>query len=108
MTPLVPHISMPFRFNPDGTVPVVEQDSDEEIWDCVRTVVRTAKGSRLEDPDLGVIPLEFQEQPVDASQVESSVTDAEPRAITLISEFPDEFQALVDHVVITEGSTDGD
>lgn len=105
--PLVPHVSLPFRFNPDGTVPLVEQDSDEEIWDCVRTLVRTPYGHRLEDPDFGIEPLEFQEQPVDTSQIEEAVLDCEPRAEVLIIEQPDEFQDLVDHVVFSSPVDNG-
>lgn len=48
-----PHIAAPFSFN--GTsFAVVEQDSKEEIRQCVLACLSTFKGSRMDQPDFGI------------------------------------------------------
>lgn len=55
-----PHFKTPFQIV-DGKVAEVEQDSQEEIEQCVVAILRTPVGTRIENPELG-IPDEAFEQ----------------------------------------------
>jgi phage baseplate assembly protein W len=47
-----PHLALPFRLA--GTsFAVTEQDSPEEIGDCVESILRTPEGSRIDVPAFG-------------------------------------------------------
>jgi phage baseplate assembly protein W len=79
--PALPHLSVPIRFN--GTsFAMVEQDSPEEIAQCVLACVSTIVGSRIDAPGYGV-PDETFQQLSPTPSVEAylaAVQEAEPRA----------------------------
>lgn len=79
-----PHLAAPFRVE-GGRVALVEQDSKEEIRQCVLACLRTRLGSRLEASDYGIPDLTFKRQPrtPDASVYLRAVEEAEPRAALL-------------------------
>ncbi|HTU13701.1 MAG TPA: GPW/gp25 family protein [Solirubrobacterales bacterium] len=76
----VPHIKLPLTFTDWGTA-VVEQDSAEEIRQCVELVLRTPTGSRVEVPEFGIDDLAFSRS---TDRIEEEVLRAvdewEPRA----------------------------
>lgn len=72
-----PHFALPFRFL--GTAFAVnEQDTDDDITDCVEAILRTPVGSRVEAPDFGVPDQTFA-LTVDASIVAAAVAAQDPR-----------------------------
>lgn len=80
----VPHFALPFRVE-NGAIAVVEQDSNEEIEDCVESILRTFVGTRIDNPDFG-IPDEafFQQTPSASAQVYvAAIEEMEPRAQVL-------------------------
>jgi len=96
-----PHISYPFRLNAAGTGAVaVEQDSEEEIMDCVEVLIRTPLGFRLEAPDYGVRPQEFREGGADIEEINTAINEWEDRAHVIIERQPDALHDLVDRVRI--------
>ncbi len=76
----VPHIKLPYTLTDAGTA-VVEQDSHEEIRQCVELILRTEVGSRIEVPEFGIEDLAFARS---TDQIEQEVLRAveewEPRA----------------------------
>ena len=73
-----PHFDRPFRLS--GTrVAVVEQDSDEELVNCVWAIASTEVGSRDEAPEFGVPDLPFQETGFIDDALVASVQQWEPR-----------------------------
>lgn len=55
MPPETPHFSLPFRFQGNPPVAVMtEQDSVDEIADCIEAVVLTRPGERMELPNFGL------------------------------------------------------
>jgi phage baseplate assembly protein W len=77
----VPKISFPFRMVSSGKNAVyVEQDSDEEVMDCVEVLLRTEVGSREEIPEFGLPDQAFRLGGVDIQVVLASVNRWEPRA----------------------------
>ena len=81
----VPHYATPFRIV-NGEIAVVEQDSVEDIEQCVEAVLRTILGSRLLDaPDFGVPDETFvQQTPNPSAEIYITAVEAqEPRARVL-------------------------
>lgn len=74
-----PHFRVPFAFR-DGSAVCVEQDSDEDIIQCVNAIVRTAKGFRLELPDFGIANPVLVENGPALQEIERALELDEPRA----------------------------
>ena len=95
----VPHFDLPFRFsNPQAAV--VEQDSVEEIAECVLAVLLCPLGFRVELPDYGLADPAFSSPLVDVELIRAQVLEWEPRASILIDQAPDRFDALVANVQV--------
>lgn len=81
-----PHFSLPFRFERqmDGTyqVPVTEQDTLEEIGDCVELILRVEQGERGTLPGFGRPEmLRFTtDRDLARSMVQQAIDEYEPRA----------------------------
>ena len=77
----VPQFDLPFRVKGEAVVEV-DQDSIEDVDNCVEAIVRTPLGSHLDDLDLGVPDLTFRSVGANptAEQFLSAVEDQEPRA----------------------------
>jgi phage baseplate assembly protein W len=75
-----PHFSLPFRVTPGGAVAVSEQDSVDEIADCVVAVLSYPLGSRPELPDFGVDEQAFVQGGPDLDEIRAAIDAYEPRA----------------------------
>jgi phage baseplate assembly protein W len=93
----VPHFSLPFRFaSPQAAVS--EQDSLDEIADCVLAILVTPQGYRVELPAFGIIDPTFSMRNVDLDELRIAVQTWEPRAGTVWSQYPDLIDELLQHV----------
>jgi phage baseplate assembly protein W len=82
---MVPHFALPFRVTAAGSVAVVEQDTFEEIAQCVGVLFSTTRGERLELPDYGIPNPVFQaEAAVNTAELAMAVKQWEPRATALV------------------------
>jgi len=81
----IPHFDYPFRFGPTKHAVVVEQDSIEEIEDCVVAILLTEEGQRIELPEFGVESQLFGVQPLDANEYLHAIIDQEPRAVAIVT-----------------------
>lgn len=81
--PFVPKFAVPFRLGGSSAFAVVEQDSDEEILQCVKAIVRTPIGSHIDDPELGIQDPTFDG--VDPEVLTDQVLISEPRAALTIA-----------------------
>lgn len=79
-TPVVPRLSWPLVLD-GSTLAVVEQDSLDEVAQCVALVVSTQVGSRAELPGYGIEDPTGQRNPTSAD-VLAAITEWEPRAVT--------------------------
>lgn len=96
----VPQFNLPFKLSADG-VACVEQDSYEDIANCVELIVRTPVGFRDDAPDRGFPQLEFLEQnQLQGILPTQIVTAQEPRADVLLSSKPDAIDALIERVLV--------
>jgi phage baseplate assembly protein W len=86
-----PHFNFPFDWEIHGDslrVHEAEQDSIEDITNCVTAIFLTHVGQRPEVPDFGVEDLTFKTLPLDVDEIVSTISDQEPRVDMLIEERP--------------------
>ena len=50
----IPHLRIPFRITSSGAADVVEQDSIDDVAQCVEVLLRTRPGDRPEVPEYGI------------------------------------------------------
>lgn len=93
----VPHFSFPFRLGSNGSFAVVEQDSPDEVGDCVQVLLSTPTGSRVELPEYGIDDPTFT-QSVDVPGILSAIDDWEPRAQVDVGVEFDSQDALIRHI----------
>ena len=96
----VPHFDLPFRLDGLGHAMVVEQDSIDDVSNCVEAVIRTIIGDRVELPGFGIDNPVFTNQPISASGIMAAVLDQEPRAHLLLTQAPDKFDYLIAKVLV--------
>lgn len=102
----IPHFRTPFRFAA-GRASVVEQDTIDEIAQCVEVVLTTEPGTRLENSDFGTPPMVLTEAPLDVESIANAVNLWEDRAGAIVTEDQDRWDELVHRAVIRVGETDG-
>lgn len=95
----IPHLAVPFRIDGTGTAAVVEQDSVDDVAQCVETLLRTFVGERLELPDYGIEDPTF-ETVVPVNELMAVVARWEPRAVTFVEQYPDRFDEMVQRLNI--------
>lgn len=94
-----PHFDLPFVLY-SGGAPVVEQDTFEEVANCVEAICRTPYGFRDDAPDFGFPDLELRTQPLISQEVQDVVNQQETRADIVISEQPDFYDVLIDKITV--------
>lgn len=92
----VPHFSLPFRIV-GAAAAVSEQDSVEEIVDCVQAIARCPQGHRVELPDFGVPDQTFRQGGADTTLVQAALARWEPRASAIATA---EVEAAVSRVTV--------
>jgi phage baseplate assembly protein W len=76
---LIPHFALPFRIDGVRGAVVHEQDSEEEIMDCIETILRFDTGHRPERPEFGIPDQTFAMPEPDVTLVEAALVEWEPR-----------------------------
>lgn len=101
--------AFPLRVASDGRMATVEQDSDEDVAQCLLNVGRTRPGERWDEPALGVEPLEFTERPLDLTQMTEALRRYEPRrTVEVIERTPILSDAVAQVTAELEVTFDGD
>ena len=96
----IPHFDLPFRYLNAQPV-VVEQDSEEDVLNCVEAIVRTPVGERPELPTFGSDDWLFSIQPIPTMALINSISEQEPRAMATVEQEPDAFEDLAAKVRIS-------
>lgn len=94
-----PHFDLPFRLD-GSSFAVVEQDSIEDVADCVTVIASTPIGWRDEAPTFGIPDPTFLKQPLDAQEIAREIGSQEPRALLIVEERPDLQDELIDRINI--------
>lgn len=82
----IPHFRLPLRLAADGSFDTMEQDSDEDVVQCIGVVVGTPTGTRTELPQFGVPRIEFSLAPIPLEMILGSIYTWEPRAPVIVRE----------------------
>lgn len=93
-----PHFDLPFRIN--KKVAEVEQDTIDDVYNCVWASLVTPEGWRPEAPDFGMPDLTFETQPLNETLITSKLVQDEPRADVIMSQSPDAFDELIVRVTL--------
>lgn len=101
-----PHFAYPFQRGADGKVGVTEQDTTAHVDSCCQLIVRCPVGFRQERPEFGWPFPEFQTIPIDTGPLVEALTRFEPRAEPDIQQYADAAEAAVQHISITEVTSD--
>lgn len=99
-TPIVPHFDLPFRLS-GKSFAVVEQDSHEDVANCVETIIRTPYGFRDDAPDFGLDDHTFDNRPLNVDAMRAQIESQEPRATMALTEEP----SLVEDIVTSVNAT---
>lgn len=90
----IPRFALPLRYK-NGSALVNEQDSIDDIADCVYAVCSTHPGDRQELPDFGLTDPTFDQEPLPVATMQIQIEQWEPRATILINSAPDRFDFSV-------------
>lgn len=104
-----PHFQLPFRFGGiNGGAFVNEQDSTDDIIDCIKAIIAFPIGSRQDLPTFGVPDLLFKR--VDdqvISQVQLAIARWEVRAAITVDGEQVITDELIQRLIMKVGTTDG-
>lgn len=101
----IPHLKVPFSLSAAGAA-VVEQDSDNEIIQCVEAICRTPRGTRLDSPDFGIDEVVLRETGPDRDKLQRTILYWEPRARVAIDiQSPDSLSGLYQIVEVNVGGS---
>lgn len=78
MATIIPHFDLPLRLE-NGSFVTVEQDTLDDVANCVSAICRFVQGARPEAPKFGIPEQTFLEL-VDPLSVHAAVITNEPRA----------------------------
>jgi phage baseplate assembly protein W len=90
----LPHFALPLRYL-NGSALVNEQDSIDDMADCVYAICKTNPGERTELPDFGLLDMAFGQEPLSATSAQTQIEQWEPRAQILINLAPDRYDLSV-------------
>jgi phage baseplate assembly protein W len=94
----VPKLKVPFNIS-STKADVVEQDSADEVFQCVGALIRTDLGSRIDEPEYGIQDQTFKEQ---LDDLFGAIEEWEPRAMAVLAE--DELDGFIRSVFINVDS----
>lgn len=93
------HFNHPFEWHETKKHAIeVEQDTLEDVVNCVAVAILTELGYRPEVPTYGIPDPVFELQPVSLADLIAAVEALEPRAAILMDQIPDSTDPLIDRV----------
>jgi phage baseplate assembly protein W len=94
---MVPHFAFPFRLN-GNSFAVIEQDTVQEVQQCVVILLLTPAGSRLVLPNYGTPETLYTQTPANVAGILARLTNWEPRASVALNQTIDTIQQMVSHI----------
>lgn len=95
-----PHFDLPFRLT-GKSFATVQQDSPEDVANCVECIVRTPLGFREDTENFGLDDLTFENQPLNLEEIKTRIQAQEPRATLMLEQ---DVLNLVNKLTIKVGS----
>lgn len=100
-----PHFFLPFQFE-NGSVPEVEEDSLQEVTQCVFAILSYHKGQLFWDPDFGIPEQAFRQGGISIDELREAVAVQEPRATVMIDSGEIDLFTMIDLANIRITSVD--
>jgi hypothetical protein len=94
-----PHFDFPFNLSARGA-DVVEQDTVDDVGNCVVAILNTHITTRDFVPEFGIPDISFRVYPLDADVLLTMIGDQEPRALMTGREQIDRTDNLIDIITI--------
>jgi hypothetical protein len=94
-----PHFDLPFRYG-NGREVVIQQDTVEDVRNCVEAGIRTIRGTRPWVPNFGISDPTFENQPIDVINMGREIYDSEPRAVLDMTQFIPVTDELADNITV--------
>jgi phage baseplate assembly protein W len=98
-----PHLQMPFKLGGiNGAAFVNEQDSYEDVLDCVKAILAYPAGTNVAQPGFGIPDVLFRQITAAgiASGLQQAIRQWEPRSDIVVTENPVAFDELVRKVTV--------
>lgn len=95
----VPHFDLPFRLV-GSSFATVEQDSIDDVANCVEAILRTRVGYRTWVPEFGSPEYVLKRSPFGTEDVMAIISAQEPRAEMMVQESIDSYDELIDRLHI--------
>lgn len=103
---LIPKLSVPLTLH-GSSFSVIEQDSTEEVVQCVIAILRTTPGTRGDDPTIGIPDFAFREGGADLDVIRAVLSQHEPRANEISDQVLEELVATVSIDVAEQSEPEG-
>lgn len=94
---MVPHFLFPFKLNGNAFA-VIEQDTQQEVQQCVVILLLTPTGSRLVSPDYGTPEILYSQLPVNIPAILAKLSDWEPRASVALAQTLNTVNAMISYI----------
>jgi hypothetical protein len=99
----IPAFARPLRVDPaTGDFLTVEQDSEQDVMDCVSVLLGTVAGQREELMAYGISDILFSTD-IDLNEIMSQIQEWEPRAITTLDLDYDDVDSLIQTLRVQVG-----
>lgn len=95
----IPHFNFPFDIW-NGHVTEVEQDTTDDIANCVTAIVLTPEDFRTDIDDFGIDDMTFTNHPLPAKSIAQEILNQEPRAAILLDTRPSIVDDLIAEVTL--------
>ena len=97
---LIPHVAIPLTFLAGGAggMDMNEQDTLDDVYDCVQAIIRCPEGYRPELPGFGIADQTFTENTIDLELIADKVRTWEPRSDVIYEQTLTGFGLLEDLV----------
>lgn len=96
----IPHLRIPFQVTSDGSVAVLEQDTIDDVGQCVQVLLTTVRGERDELPTYGIPDQAFVVE-MDHQTILNLAAQWEPRAVVMLEGRPDLLDEMVHYMTAT-------
>jgi phage baseplate assembly protein W len=95
----IPHLQIPLRLL-GNHLGQVEQDTVDDVAQCVQVIVSTPLGFSDELPDMGLTMQEFYVGGADVEEIQAQLDEHEPRWAGLVEEAPDKLDVALSVVSV--------
>jgi phage baseplate assembly protein W len=96
---MVPHFAFPFQLN-GNSFSVVEQDTHQEVQQCVEILLLTPTGSRMVLPDYGTPETIYTQVPTNTAAIIAKLNNWEPRAAVSLDQTLNTINQLISYIRI--------